>query len=180
MRSRHSTLANSHQIALEERPNVSLPNELAQYEKTFHEFSEVCDNLSRICLRALSSGLGLDGESDLEHKHSLQEPNDSGLKLISGPTEPSLDNMPNTTHTDGGSVTLLWCEKWASQVQVPETNEWLWIEPNTQCVLVNVANYLQQQSGGRLHSPVHRISQRVDGVEDRYFVQYFLRPSKLA
>lgn len=85
--------------------------------------------------------------------------------------------MPDTTHTDGGSITLLWCEKWASMMQTKETKEWLWVDPKPDCVLVNVANYLQDQAGLRVHSPVHKVSQPFDGEENRYFVSYFLRPN---
>ncbi|KAK5796326.1 hypothetical protein VI817_005611 [Penicillium citrinum] len=166
------------QIARDERKTVNLPSKLVPYSQLLEEFSDTCDKVSRTCLRALSAGLSLSGSSDLESTHKVDEPNDSGLKLLSGPTEPTVNDVPNTTHTDGGSITLLWCEKWASQLQVPETKEWLWIEPNSQYILVNIANSLQRQTGGRLHSPVHRVTQPVDGVEDRPMISYFLRPSK--
>ncbi|KAJ5109748.1 Clavaminate synthase-like protein [Penicillium argentinense] len=168
----------SFEIAREEKDTITLPTKLVPYSNVLRDFSSVCDNYSRICLRALSAGLGLEGQSHLENTHNPNDPNDSGLKLLSGPTEPTVADVPNTTHTDGGSITFLWCGKWASQVQIPETKEWLWIEPTSRCVLVNIANSLQKQTDGTLHSPVHRVTQPTDGVEDRFMVSYFFRPSK--
>lgn len=137
----------------------------------------ICDTITRVVLRSLSASLGPNELSALENAHRPDGRSDSGLKFVSGPTKACIADVPDTTHTDGGSVTLLWCEKWASQMQTKETKEWLWIDPKPDCVLVNVANYLQSQSGDRLHSPVHKVSQPVDGEEDRYFVSYFLRPN---
>lgn len=139
--------------------------------------ANICDNIVRTCLHSLSDSLGLGEPSDLKNAHLAEGRSDSGIKFVYGPTKASIADVPDTTHTDSGSITLLWCEKWASQMQTKETKEWLWIDPKPNCVLVNVADYLQSQTGGRLHSPIHRVSQPTDGVEDRYFVSYFLRPN---
>lgn len=141
------------------------------------EFSDICNTIVRTILRSLSDSLGLGEPSGLEIAHLPDGKSDSGIKFVSGPTKGSLADVPDTTHTDSGSITLLWCEKWASQMQTRDSKEWLWIDPKPDCVLVNVANFLQNETRGRLHSPVHRVSQPSDGVEDRYFVSYFLRPN---
>jgi isopenicillin N synthase-like dioxygenase len=131
----------------------------------------------RTILRSVSDTLDPNGSLGLENSHRPDGKSDSGIKFVSGPTKASVSDVPDTTHTDGGSITLLWCEEWASQMQTKDTKEWLWIDPKPGCVLVNFANYLQSQTGGRLYSPVHRVSQPLDGAEDRYFVSYFLRPN---
>ncbi|KAJ5539542.1 hypothetical protein N7513_007874 [Penicillium frequentans] len=163
----------SFEIARDEHANITLPSPWAEHASEILDLANICDNLVNTCLRSLSESLGI----DFEEAHRLDAPSDTGIKFVSGPTQSKLADVPDTTHTDSGSITLLWCEKWASQMQTRETNEWLWIDPKPECVVVNLANYLQNQTGGRLHSPVHRVTQVADGVEDRYFVSYFLRPS---
>ncbi|PLB33269.1 putative oxidoreductase, 2OG-Fe(II) oxygenase family [Aspergillus candidus] len=167
----------SFEIPRDEQNSFTLPAPFAADAAPTLDFLNICDGITRVVLRSLSESLGPNELSVLENAHRPDGHSDSGLKFVSGPTKAFIANVPDTTHTDGGSVTLLWCEKWASQMQTKETKEWLWIDPKPGCVLVNVANYLQRESGDRLHSPVHKVSQPVDGEEDRYFVSYFLRPN---
>ncbi|KAF3406309.1 Oxidoreductase vrtI [Talaromyces pinophilus] len=161
-------------IPRDEQRSTSLPSPFAEHAAATLEFSNICDTIVRTCLHCFSDSLGL---SDIDNAHRPDGKSDSEIKFVSYPTKASAADAPDTTHTDSGSITLLWCEKWASQMQTKETKEWLWIYPKPGCVLVNVGNHLQGQTGGRLHSPVHRVSQPVDGFEDRYFVSYFLRPN---
>ncbi|CAG7972405.1 unnamed protein product [Penicillium salamii] len=174
---KHRPGVESYEIARDEQNSIALPTPFAAHAGTTNDFIDICDTIVRACLRSLSDSLGLGGSSHLENSHPPEGPSDSGLKFVSSPTLAYTADVPDSTHTDSGSVTLLWCEKWASQLQTKETKEWLWIEPKRDCVLINLANYLQNQTGDRLHSPVHRLMQPSDGVEDRHFVSYFLRPT---
>lgn len=171
------TVSNHLQIPRDKQNSLALPSPFAEHTGPTLDLLNICDSITRTLLRSISESLGPKEASVLENAHSLDGQSDSGLKFVSGPTKASIADVPDTTHTDGGSITLLWCEKWASQMQTKETKEWLWVDPKPDCVLVNVANYLQGQAGGRLHSPVHKVSQPFDGEEDRYFVSYFLRPN---
>lgn len=150
---------------------MDLPSPFAENAQPTLDLANICDTTVRALLAAFSDSLGL----DLESSHNGES--DSGIKFVSGPTKEYAADMPDTTHTDGGSITLLWCEKWATQIRTKETKEWLWVDPKPNRVLVNIADYLEKQSGGRLHSPAHRVCQPSDGAVDRYFVSYFLRPN---
>lgn len=161
-------------IYRDEQGGLTLPSPFAEHDVATREFSNICDKIVRTCLHRLSDSLGL---GDIDDAHQPDGKSDSEIKFVSYPTKASAADAPDTTHTDSGSITLLWCEKWASQMQTKGTKEWLWIYPKPGCVLVNIGNHLQGLTGGRLHSPVHRVSQPIDGVEDRYFVSYFLRPN---
>ncbi|KAJ5920247.1 hypothetical protein N7516_011105 [Penicillium verrucosum] len=167
----------SFEIPRDEQNRMTLPSPFAEHAEEILDLSNICDTIVRTLLRSISDSLGLGEPSSLETAHRPDVKSDSGIKFVSGPTKASLSDVPDTTHTDSGSITLLWCEKWASQMRTKETKEWLWIDPKPNRVLVNLANYLQDQTGGRLHSPVHRVSQPLGGVEDRYFVSYFFRPN---
>jgi isopenicillin N synthase-like dioxygenase len=165
------------QITRDEQNRMTLPSPFAEHAGAILDLANICDTIVRTLLRSISDSLGLGEPSSLEIAHRPDEKSDSGIKFVSGPTKASIADVPDTTHTDGGSITLLWCEKWATQMRTKETKEWLWIYPKPNHVLVNIADYLQNQTGGRLHSPAHRVSQPSGGVEDRYFVSYFLRPN---
>ncbi|KAF4767935.1 hypothetical protein N7455_000254 [Penicillium solitum] len=167
----------SFEITRDEQNRIALPSPFAEHAGEILDLANICDTIVRTLLRSISDSLGLGEPSNLETAHRPDGKSDSGIKFVSGPTKASIADVPDTTHTDSGSITLLWCEKWASQMRTKETKEWLWIDPKPNRVLVNLANYLQDQTSGRLHSPVHRVSQPLGGLEDRYFVSYFLRPN---
>lgn len=111
--------------------------------------------------------------------HRADQPSDTGLKLILQPSCAKLSDAPDTTHTDSGTLTLLFYKDWSVHAFLPDTNLWAFTPPLEGCALVNVANSLQRLSGGRLHSPKHGVTQPFDGAKNRYYLSYFLRPETL-
>ncbi|EAW14281.1 putative oxidoreductase, 2OG-Fe(II) oxygenase family [Aspergillus clavatus NRRL 1] len=124
-------------------------------------------------LSALSRALDSDR---LEDSHREGQPSDSGLKLESVPFEEKLEDVPPSEHTDGGTLTLLFCPHYTTEIQMPGSTEWGFIEPKTGHAIVNVANSLQRLSKGELHSRVHRVGQPVPGAGKRFCLLYYLRP----
>ncbi|KAK4149921.1 hypothetical protein C8A00DRAFT_37479 [Chaetomidium leptoderma] len=149
------------------------PGMLGAHEAVLARFTEQCDKATKTLLRSLLSSIG---KPELEAT-MLANPGDSGLKFISAPTSARREDAPNTTHTDSGILTFLWCPQLSSQIRDPHTREWAWVEPKEGCAIVNVADALQGLTGGQLHSCVHRVLQPGDGVEERHFLSYYLRPS---
>ncbi|KAE8137244.1 Clavaminate synthase-like protein [Aspergillus pseudotamarii] len=166
-------------LAREELTSAQLacPGQLAIHKELLTRFTGDCHDLAMTLLRSLSDVLGLAGDAQLETSHSDTQSNDSGLKLIEIPTVERMDEFPDTTHTDNGTLTLLWSTEMASQICDPTTGEWGWAEERDGHVLVNVANSLQKQTGGRLHSCLHKVAQPSDGAHERYMVSYYLRPN---
>ena len=141
---------------------------------TLVQFAEKSDWLAKLLLDALLTEIDQKGLNEM-----VAKPGDSGLKFISAPTNVRREDAPDTTHTDGGIITLLWCPQTSSQIRDRDTGEWTWVEPRAGHALVNVADALQDKTGGRLHSSVHRVSQPGDGVEERHFLSYYLRPGSV-
>ncbi|KAE8325391.1 Clavaminate synthase-like protein [Aspergillus sergii] len=158
-------------------PQLACPGQLATHQKLLTRFTTDCHDLAMTLLRRLSDVLGLAGDAHLETSHLGTQSNDSGLKLVDVPTVERMDDFPDTTHTDNGTLTLLWSTEQANQIRDPVTGEWGWAENRDGHVLVNVANSLQNQTGGRLHSCLHKVSQPSDGAHERYMVSYYLRPN---
>lgn len=157
-----------------------LPHPLAQHTDLFKRFSSLCHSAGLTLLSNLSDALSLNGADRFETRHQDHKPNDTGLKLLYDPTKALLADSPDNTHTDGGTVTLVFGTDWGIKLEHPHTKHWAFIEPRPQCALVNVADSLQAISGKRLHSCRHRVTQAVDGYQKRYFAAYFMRPDKVA
>lgn len=132
-----------------------------------HRFSIACQEASLAMLKCLSSPLAV--------HHRAGQPSETGLKFISEPALPKVSDVGDWTHTDGGTLTMLFYEDWGLQTYLPASKQWAFIPPQVGCVVVNVANSLQRMSG-QFHSPKHRITQVKDGAAKRYYLSYFLRP----
>ncbi|KAH8646946.1 hypothetical protein BGZ60DRAFT_474569 [Tricladium varicosporioides] len=145
-----------------------LPQMFQDQGKKITEFIAGCDEA---CLTLLNS-LSL----DFAVHHRPNEPSDTGLSLVRAPSSPKLSDVPNSTHTDGGTLTMLFYDEWSLQAFLPDAKIWAFTPILEGCVLVNVANSLEKLSGGKLHSPRHRVTQPFDGEKDRLFLSYFLRP----
>jgi isopenicillin N synthase-like dioxygenase len=152
---------------------LSFPGMLAAHAPLLTRFTQRSDKVTKALLHSLLTSLN---KPELETTLT-SNPGDSGLKFISAPTCARREDAPDTTHTDGGLITLLWCPLLSSQIRDPQTKEWAWVEPRDGCAIVNVADALQEATGGRLHSCVHRVAQPGDGVEVRVFLSYYLRPA---
>ena len=90
--------------------------------------------------------------------------------------------MPPSEHTDMGTLTLLFCEEYTTQLRIPGGNgegggeQWAFIVPERGRAIVNVADSLQRISGGALMSCLHRVGQPVAGKGERVCALYYLRP----
>ena len=111
--------------------------------------------------------------------HRDDHPSDTGLKFISEPSLDKRSEVGDWTHTDSGTLTMLFYDAWGLETYLEAVDQWAWIPPQDGCVVVNVADSLQKLSKGRLHSPKHRVAQPTDGSHKRYYLSYFLRPESV-
>ncbi|KAK6536039.1 hypothetical protein TWF281_000285 [Arthrobotrys megalospora] len=153
--------------------DLRLPEILQPSRHTFKYFSEICHSAAVTMLRSLSNSLSPDEPFEKYHQKSKQ--NDSGLKLVYEPCIPKKSEVLENKHTDSGTLTILFAEEWGLHVQLPD-GSWGYTSSPPGCAVVHVADSLQFMSGGKLRSPVHRVTQPVDGFMKRYFLSYFLRP----
>ncbi|THC88212.1 hypothetical protein EYZ11_012340 [Aspergillus tanneri] len=134
----------SFEIACDELKDEELafPGILAEHKVVLAHFTKQCDLITKIILHSLSNSLGLQDDDQRQIANLDVKPSPSGVKFISAPTSARLENTPDTTHTDGGLLTLLWCPQWSSQILDPRTNTWSWVEHKEGHVLfpVNAGN----------------------------------------
>jgi len=145
-----------------------IPSGLSQCTAT----ASICDTITRDLLSVLCESLDL-GKDIAPRKSS-----DTGLKLCLTDDTVKAWELTSDAHTDMGFLTLIFCNAPVIELADPDDhNTWQLIEPVEGCALVHVANALQQQSGGKLHSPLHRAAQP-DGVgpNGTCLTAYYLRP----
>ena len=114
---------------------------------------------------------------DLVSWHREGQASNCGLKLESVPFSARLEDVPPSEHRDQGSLTLLFCDHYTTEIQSPEMPEvWGFITPKPGHAIVNVADSLQILSRGKLQSCLHRVGQPAPGEGDRVCLLYYLRP----
>jgi isopenicillin N synthase-like dioxygenase len=138
------------------------------YWKIITDFSSGCDKACLMLLNTLSKDYG--------SYHRLDQPSDTGMKLVSSAASAKRADVEENLHTDGGTLTLLFHNQWGLHAFLRDEGLWAFIPPSNKCALINVGNSLRKMSGGRFYSPEHRVTQPFDGAKDRYYVSYFLRP----
>lgn len=110
-------------------------------------------------LENLSDSLGLHGEEKFENHHQLNAPSTSTAVLQHYPLNdlPSNTSVGHFTHTDTGSLTILFNSDWGLQVYSPQSNDWEYVAPRKDCAIVNVGDSLKFMSGFKLKSSLHRV-----------------------
>jgi isopenicillin N synthase-like dioxygenase len=134
-------------------------------------------------LENLSDALGLTGNERFEYHHRTEAPSTSTAVLQYYPYErdlPENTSAGHFTHTDTGSVTILFNTKWGLQVCSPDGERWEYVPPSTNDrAIVNIGDALKFMSGYRLKSCLHRVVPCYGKWEDgpRFATIFFLRPS---
>lgn len=155
---------------------LKLPDPLGTQAELLKHFSVLCLSACQTMLACVSDALELNNAARFEQHHRTSERSDSSLKLVYEPTLTKLADVSDNLHTDSGTFTLLFCEQWGIHAELAGANKWAFTAPMPGCALINVADSLQRLSGGKLHSPKHRVTQPTDGFEKRYFIVFYLRP----
>ena len=155
---------------------IKWPAAMQNHGNMLKRFSGGCHEACQTIITRLSDALQLHQEQRFEQHHRDGQPSDSGLKLIYEPSLAKLSDVGDNLHTDSGTLTLLFYDKWGLSAYAPAQG-FAFPEPlKKDCALINIGDSLQRLSGDRLLSPKHRVSQPVDGAEKRYYLSYFLRP----
>jgi isopenicillin N synthase-like dioxygenase len=161
-----------------------LPDIVAEYQTLFDNFTATSHYILKYLLEAISTGIGLSGELSLQKHHRDDEPSKSSLYFLHYPISSLLahQNSDNTaggvgqnSHTDIGTLTLLFAPQWGLQAMSPVSGEWEWIRPLPGHAIINVGDTLRFLSNFQLRSALHR-AVPIEGI-DRYAISYFLRAS---
>lgn len=131
-------------------------------------------------IRSLSPFIG--NEDGRKHITSMHDENDvsrSGLRLenFQATEKEKQGYLHSPGSTDGGSISLRYCEEAMIEYLDVETMGWACIEPRRDCLIVNVGDLLRVASQGQFQGPLHRVPHPMVGVQDRRCVTYHLWPA---
>ena len=164
---------------LVEGEKVALPGPLDAQRSLLERLMSDLHKVGASILRSLSLVLRLPIEQSLESSHRHHLPSTSALGTLKYP-QPSTGYpqlVSHNTHTDIGSLTLLFCPEPGLQILDPNTHQWASVEPKKDHAVVNVGDSLRLLSGRRLRSCLHRVVLPMEAkMTDRYSFAYFLRP----
>lgn len=112
--------------------------------------------------------------------HRYNEKSDCHLRYMKYHRRSEKENVSkwSNSHTDFGSLTLLFRQPVAAlQVRTPNA-EWKWVKPHPGSITVNLADSLQFLTNGFLKSSIHRVVAPPPDQRhyDRLGVLYFVRP----
>lgn len=144
-------------------------------------FVEQSHAVATLLLSRLSTSLGLTGASRLETLHRADRPSTSSAVLQHYPFEgdlPADTSSGHFTHTDTGSITILFNTEWGLQVCSPHSEAWQYVPPARDTrAIVNIGDTVKFLTGGRLKSCLHRVVPCHDrwAGGSRYAIIFFLR-----
>ena len=139
--------------------------------------------MATLILENLSDAVGLKGDARFENMHQTHSPSTTTAVLQCYPYEADLPHNTSAghfTHTDTGSITILFNTEWGLQVCSPDGDRWEYVPPAIgDRAIVNVGDALKFISNFKLKSCLHRVVPCYGkwGGGPRYATIFFLRPS---
>ncbi|KAG8165695.1 hypothetical protein KVR01_004247 [Diaporthe batatas] len=130
-------------------------------------------------LECLSTAAGVRAEDRYELYHPPELASKTAMLHLHYPasdaSEGKEESGGHNSHTDAGSLTLLFVDSPGLQVLSPKTNEWEYVSTKPGHAIVNVGDTLRFVSKKRFRSILHRVVLPDDRVASRYATAYFLR-----
>ncbi|EED14988.1 oxidoreductase, 2OG-Fe(II) oxygenase family, putative [Talaromyces stipitatus ATCC 10500] len=153
------------------------------------DISGLFDGLSsaaHVILSSLSDSLSLPAGQRLEDFQGLNRPSPDILRVLKYHANSNTDIIPQTPHTDLGSLTFVFSTTPGLQVLPPgvqqkpgaySESDWLYVEPRPGHAIVNIGDCITLMTNGILRSALHRVGP-VTGcaMPERYSMAYLMRP----
>ncbi|RDL32354.1 putative 2OG-Fe(II) oxygenase family oxidoreductase [Venustampulla echinocandica] len=138
------------------------------------------ERAAQMILKRLTEGLGLGNELLNAHDPSL--PSVTNMGFIKYPPQPKESgNFGHIAHTDVGSLTILSATERGLQTLDNNTKKWIWVDPNDQCLFVQLGDSLKFLSRGKILPSLHRVvPSDVAPQATKYTVAYFVRANEEA
>ena len=89
--------------------------------------------------------------------------------------------VPQTPHTDLGSLTMLFADSPGLQIKPDGCDEWLYVMPKDNHIIINLGDAMSLWSGGLYRSVLHRVASLPGkGMSERYSLAFLMRPENQA
>ncbi|KAI8258385.1 2OG-Fe(II) oxygenase family oxidoreductase [Colletotrichum sp. SAR11_239] len=160
---------------------IKLPQGIQKEWPTIARFMADCRGVCTRMLNSLSNSMGLEGDRRLEQNHRDDSPSTTAAVLQCYPVQnlPPNTSQGHFTHTDAGTISMLFTSEWGLQVHSPRTEQWAYVAPRRGCAIVNVGDSLRFLADFKLRSSLHRVVPDPERwlINPRYSVLFFLRAS---
>ncbi|KAG6010752.1 hypothetical protein E4U21_004140 [Claviceps maximensis] len=137
-------------------------------------------------MSSLSTSLLIPKGQRFEDFQGLNRPSPDLLRLLKYHPEANPVGVPQTPHTDMGSLTFVFSDTPGLQVlpahvsqglAAHDESDWLYVEPRPGHAVVNVGDCLTMMSNGLLKSALHRVGPVAGcAMPERYSMAYLARP----
>lgn len=147
-------------------------------------FILTCIGIAQDIFAALSGPLNLPASRSFDTFHRPDAPAPDIMRLLKYAASANGDSefrVPQTPHTDLGSLTMLFADSPGLQIKPDGRDEWLYIMPKENHAVVNLGDAMSLWSGGRFRSVLHRVASLPGkGMGERYSFAFLMRPENQA
>lgn len=114
--------------------------------------------MGRVVLDSLSRSLDLQGRANLAAHHRQGQPSTTALGLLKYlPYTPQSDSVGHVSHTDIGSLSMVFSDVGGLQVYHPGKTAWMYIPPKPGHTVCNIGDSVEFMSKNVLRSSLHRV-----------------------
>lgn len=164
------------------------PQVIETHRGLIRNFAYGAHAISMVILQSLSSSLQLQplnasqtSGDVLPNLHCIDKPSQDTVTFIKYPhLDPAPVTQPLASHTDYGSITLVFPDSPGLQllVRTPDGERWQNIMPKPGHAVVNCGDALSLLTSNAVRSNIHRVASQVERMSTapRYTIGYFARP----
>lgn len=147
-------------------------------------FTLTCLEIARYIFGSLSDSLDLPDSHSFEKFHRPDTPAPDILRLLKYAPSSEGDSefrVPQTPHTDLGSLTMLFADSPGLQIKPDGCDDWLYIMPKQNHAVVNLGDAMSLWTRGLFRSVLHRVASLPGkGMNERYSLAFLMRPENQA
>ncbi|OJJ07160.1 hypothetical protein ASPVEDRAFT_33399 [Aspergillus versicolor CBS 583.65] len=143
-----------------------------------------CIEIAQHIFKILSAELDLPPSHGLDHFHRPDAPAPDIIRLLKYAPSTAGNSefcVPQTAHTDLGSLTMLFADSPGLQIRPDDREEWLYVMPKENHAVINLGDAMSLWSGQVFRSVLHRVASLPQrGMQERYSCAFLMRPENAA
>ncbi|KAI0971260.1 putative oxidoreductase [Xylaria arbuscula] len=169
------------QVSQESFPH---PPEIAAHMASLRRLMAGLGSAAHTILDSLSDSLSVPAGRRLEDFQRQERPSPDILRLLKYHADSDASCVPQTPHTDLGSLTFVFASTPGLQVlpvgkepAAYDEADWKYVAPRAGHAVVNIGDCVSMMTGGLLKSALHRVGPVAGySMPERYSLAYLMRP----
>ena len=169
-------LSKDHIVGLKDVPSPTL---IQENMPSLRSFTETAQSVVNTLLDQLDGPLDLP-RGTLSSLHQLRKPASTSLRVMEYPPQPAINRSTSMgSHTDFGTITLLFNKLGGLQILPPQENAvWSYVRPIPGHAIVNLGDTIVKLTRGLFRSNIHRVTYAPGAQAEysRFSLAYLVRP----